>query len=91
LILGCAAMVTGAAVAVSGTIAFVGLIVPHAARLLAGPDHRRLVPCSAIGGAAFLVGADLLGRTIAAPVQLQVGVVTAFIGAPVFVALLLKV
>jgi iron complex transport system permease protein len=90
LILGCAALVTGAAVAVSGTITFVGLIVPHAIRLLAGPDHRRLVPYSAIGGAAFLVGADLVGRTIAAPVQLQVGVVTAFIGAPFFLALLLK-
>jgi ABC-type Fe3+-siderophore transport system permease subunit/ABC-type Fe3+-hydroxamate transport system substrate-binding protein len=90
LILGCAALVIGAAVAVSGTIAFVGLIVPHAIRLIAGPDHRRLVPYSAIGGAAFLVGADLVGRTIARPLQLQVGVVTAFIGAPFFLALLLK-
>ena len=82
------ALVTGAAVSVTGTIGFVGLIVPHMIRLIVGPDHRLLLPVSALGGASFLILADLIARTIARPVELQVGIVTAFIGAPYFIYLL---
>lgn len=78
-----AALITGASVAVSGTIAFVGVVVPHAIRLIAGPDHRVLLPASALGGATFLIMADLIARTVFAPVVLQVGVITALVGAPV--------
>jgi iron complex transport system permease protein len=83
-----ASLVTGAAISAAGSIGFVGLIVPHAARLLLGPDNRRLVPAAALLGAAFLVFADLVARTIASPTELPVGVVTAFCGAPLFVYLL---
>ena len=85
-----AALLTGVAVSVSGIISFVGLIVPHAVRLAVGPDHRILLPASALGGAAFLVLADLGARMLFAPVTLQVGVVTALVGAPVFLILLLQ-
>lgn len=78
-----AALITGASVAVSGTISFVGVVVPHAIRLIAGPDHRVLLPASALGGAIFLITADLIARTLFAPVVLQVGVITALVGAPV--------
>lgn len=78
-----AALITGASVAVSGTISFVGVVVPHAIRLIAGPDHRILLPASALGGAIFLIIADLIARTAFAPVVLQVGVITALVGAPV--------
>ncbi len=83
-----ASLVTGAAVSAAGSIGFVGLIVPHAARLLLGPDNRRLVPATALLGAAFLMLADLVARTVAAPSELPVGVITAFCGAPLFVYLL---
>lgn len=83
-----ASLVTGAAVSAAGSIGFVGLIVPHAARLLFGPDNRHLVPTTVVLGAAFLVLADLGARTIAAPTELPVGVVTSFCGAPLFVYLL---
>jgi iron complex transport system permease protein len=83
-----ATMVTASAVAFSGLIGFVGLIVPHAARLLVGPDHRRLLPLTALGGAGFLMLADLLARTIIAPQELPLGIVTAFAGAPFFLYLL---
>jgi iron complex transport system permease protein len=85
-----AALLTGAAVALSGAIGFVGLIVPHAARLLIGPAHRRLLPASALGGALFLVSADLLARTLDRPEEIQVGIITAFFGAPFFLYLLLR-
>jgi iron complex transport system permease protein len=75
-------------VALAGTIAFVGLIVPHIIRLLIGPDHRYLLPMSAVGGASLLLMADTLSRTIVAPVELPVGLVTAFLGAPFFISLL---
>jgi iron complex transport system permease protein len=84
------ALLTGAAVALSGAIGFVGLIVPHAARLLIGPAHRRLLPASALGGALFLVFADLLARTLDRPEEIQVGIITAFFGAPFFLYLLLR-
>ncbi|MGH7376937.1 MAG: FecCD family ABC transporter permease, partial [Candidatus Methylomirabilales bacterium] len=83
-----ASLVTGAAVSVSGSIAFVGLMVPHAARLLFGPDNRILLPASLLMGATFLMAADVAARLVAAPAELPVGVITAFCGAPFFAALL---
>ncbi len=83
-----AALAVGAAVAVSGTIAFVGLIVPHLVRLTLGPDHHRLIPAAALFGASLLLGADLCARTIVAPAELPIGIVTALIGAPFFLWLL---
>lgn len=81
-------LMTAAAVSAAGTIGFVGLIVPHAVRLFGVRSHRELVPASAVAGAAFLVLADTAGRTIVSPIELPVGVVTAFIGAPFFLWLL---
>ena len=75
---------TAAAVSVSGLIGFVGIVVPHIIRLIVGPSYRRLVPLAIIGGAAFLVGADLVSRTLMSGGELPIGVVTAFIGAPFF-------
>lgn len=83
-----AAALTGVSVALSGVIAFVGLIVPHAARLLVGNDHRRLTPVAAVLGATFMVAVDLVGRTAMPPEELPVGVVTAIIGAPAFLLLM---
>lgn len=83
------ALAVGAAVAAAGTIGFVGLVVPHVVRLCIGPDHRFLLPGSALLGAALLVGADLLARIIAAPAELPIGMVTALLGAPFFLYLLL--
>jgi iron complex transport system permease protein len=83
-----ASLTTGAAISAAGSIGFVGLIVPHAARLLLGPDNRRLVPAAGLLGAAFLMLADLLARTVAAPMELPVGVITSFCGAPLFIYLL---
>lgn len=83
-----ASLTTSAAVAVSGIIGFVGLIVPHAVRLVWGPDHRFLLPMSAISGAIFMIVADGLARGLLAPTELPVGVVTAFCGAPFFLYLL---
>ncbi|HEU5251405.1 MAG TPA: iron ABC transporter permease [Thermoanaerobaculia bacterium] len=85
-----ASLATGAAVAFAGIIGFVGLLVPHAARSVAGNDQRTLLPVSAIAGAALLVGADALSRSVFAPAELPVGAVTAAIGAPVFAWLLLR-
>lgn len=78
------ALLTGAAVSVSGTIAFVGLVVPHMTRMLFGTDHRHLLTLSVINGATLLVLCDLISRTIIAPTELPIGVITSFIGAPVF-------
>lgn len=89
LLLG-ASLGTAAAVAVSGIIGFVGLIVPHAVRLTLGPDHRVLLPASALAGASFLVLADLVARMLVSPAVLQVGTVTALAGAPVFLLLVLR-
>jgi len=83
-----AAIITGAAVAVSGVIGFVGLIIPHIIRLIVGPDHRVLLPVSAICGALFLVSADLVARIIIAPAEMPLGVITAMIGGPFFLYLL---
>jgi iron complex transport system permease protein len=83
-----ASLITAAAVSISGLIGFVGLVVPHAARLLLGPRHRLLVPASALAGAIFLILADLLARVIIAPAVLPVGIFTALVGAPFFLFLL---
>ncbi|MFF8818627.1 FecCD family ABC transporter permease [Leucobacter sp. NPDC015123] len=85
-----AALVTGAAVAVSGIISFVGLVVPHFLRLLVGASHARLLPLAALGGALFLIAADTVARTAFGAVVVQTGVVAALVGAPVFLALLLR-
>jgi iron complex transport system permease protein len=83
-----ASLGTAAAVAVSGLIGFVGLVVPHVVRRLAGGSYRTVLPVCLVGGAAFLVAADLVARTVLAPAELPIGVVTAFVGAPFFAALL---
>lgn len=83
-----ASLLTAAAVASAGVIGFVGLVVPHVARMVFGPDHRVLVPASALLGATFLVGADMLARTLMAPQEIPVGILTAFGGGPFFIYLL---
>lgn len=85
-----ASLATGAAVSIGGPIGFVGIIIPHLVRLLVGPDHRLVLPASALFGAAFLVGCDVIARTILAPVELPVGIITALIGGPFFLWLLIK-
>lgn len=87
-LLGLTTLLTAAAVAMAGTIGFVGLVIPHVMRLLIGPDHRRLIPASALVGGCFLVWSDMAARTILAPAELPVGVITAFFGAPFFLYLL---
>lgn len=84
------ALATGAAVAVSGGIGFVGIVVPHLLRQAGGPDHRRLLPQSALLGAMLLVLADLVSRQIVAPAELPIGIITALLGAPVFLWILLR-
>jgi cobalamin transport system permease protein len=88
VVVAAATLATAAAVAVSGLIGFVGIIVPHTIRLVAGPGHRLLVPLSLLGGAAFLILADLVARTVMAPAELPIGVITAFFGAPFFALVL---
>jgi iron complex transport system permease protein len=88
--LGSASLATGAAVSLAGPIGFVGIIVPHLARLIVGADHRLVLPASALFGAAFLVGCDLIARTAFAPAELPVGIVTALIGGPFFLWLLFR-
>ena len=88
VVVAAATLATAAAVAVSGLIGFVGIIVPHTVRLLAGSSHRLLVPLSLVAGAAFLILADLVARTVTAPAELPIGVVTAFVGAPFFALVL---
>ena len=80
-------LLAGAATAACGPIAFVGLTIPHIARGICGPDHRWILPWSAVLGPVLLLGADVVGRAVARPGELQVGIVTALIGAPFFVAL----
>lgn len=88
ILLVAASLVTGVAVSMSGTIGFVGLIIPHMMRMLLGSDHRLLIPASALFGASFLIVADTIARTITAPAELPVGVITAMCGAPYFIYLL---
>ena len=88
LLLVTASLITATAVSMSGTIGFIGLVVPHLMRILFGPDHRILLPVSVLSGAIFMIVADTLARTVLAPVELPVGVVTALCGAPYFLYLL---
>jgi iron complex transport system permease protein len=83
-----ASLLTAASVSVCGLIGFVGLIVPHSVRLIFGPDHRLLIPSSALVGASFLIASDTLARTLLAPIELPVGVITATFGGPFFIYLL---
>jgi iron complex transport system permease protein len=85
-----AAVLTGSAVAVSGAIGFVGLVIPHLVRLLIGSNHKHVLPLSMIIGGTFLVLTDMVARTIISPSELPIGVVTAFIGAPIFAILLVR-
>jgi iron complex transport system permease protein len=85
-----ASLATGAAIALAGPIGFIGVVVPHLVRLLVGADHRVVLPASILFGAAFLVVCDLIGRTAMAPIELPVGIVTAMIGGPFFIWLLLR-
>ncbi|TFF41024.1 iron ABC transporter permease [Pseudomonas sp. RIT623] len=87
----CTALGVGAAVAAAGLIGFIGLVVPHLVRLVAGPDHRVLLPASLLAGGTLLLFADLIARLALAPAELPIGIVTAFIGAPFFLFLLVKV
>lgn len=90
VLLGATALLTGGMVSVSGSIGFVGLVLPHAVRLLVGSQHRALLPLSALVGAIFLVWADTIARTAFDPRELPVGIVTAIVGAPVFALLLAR-
>jgi iron complex transport system permease protein len=85
-----ASLVTAVAVSVSGIIGFVGLIIPHVVRILVGPDHRILLPASIVGGALFMMWTDTLARTIISPAELPVGIITALVGAPFFIYLLMS-
>ena len=84
------ALGVGVSVALAGMVGFVGLVIPHVVRLLIGPDHRWLVPCSALAGAILLVVADSLARVVVLPAELPTGILTALLGAPFFIALLLQ-
>ncbi len=91
VLLAIAAVLTGVAIAVSGPIGFVGLLVPHLVRFLVGPDHRVLMPASALGGALFLVICDLLGRVILPPFEIRVGIITAILGSPYLLLLIVRI
>lgn len=86
----CTALGVGAAVAAAGLIGFIGLVVPHLVRLLAGPDHRMVLPASLLAGGVLMLFADLAARLLLAPAELPIGIVTAFIGAPFFLFLLIR-
>ncbi len=88
IVLVAASLITGAVVSVSGMIGFVGLIIPHGVRMIVGPDHRVLIPTSALVGGIYLIWIDSLARIIMAPVEVPVGIITAFLGAPFFIYLL---
>ncbi|WP_227395064.1 FecCD family ABC transporter permease [Jeotgalibacillus aurantiacus] len=90
VVLASGSILTGAAVAVSGTIGFVGLVVPHMVRMAAGSDHRHVLPLSILNGASLLILCDLIARTVVAPTELPIGVITALLGAPVFGLILLQ-
>lgn len=89
LLLIVASLLTGVSVSLTGAIGFVGLIVPHMIRLMIGPSHRYLIPASILGGAFFLIVADLIARLVIKPAEIQIGIITAFFGAPFFIYLIL--
>ncbi len=84
------ALVVGISVSLSGVIGFVGLVVPHLMRILLGPDHRLLLPASALFGATLLIGADIVARSVAAPAEIPIGIITAILGGPFFLWLLVR-
>ena len=84
------ALLAGTATAAAGPIGFIGLVIPHIARSITGPDYRWILPVSALAGAALLVYADIVGRLIARPAEVQVGIVLAFVGAPFFMFLIYR-
>jgi len=88
VLLGLSSVLTACCVAISGMIGFVGLIVPHFMRLLTGPDHRTLLPAAALGGGLLLAAADIVARTVAAPIEIPIGIVTSILGCPFFLFLL---
>lgn len=90
LLVACSALMTAVLVSIVGSIGFVGLVIPHAVRLLAGPRHTRLLPLSALCGALFLIAADVLSRTLIKGQVLPIGVITALVGAPVFALILIR-
>ncbi|TFD92955.1 iron ABC transporter permease [Jeotgalibacillus sp. R-1-5s-1] len=90
VVLASGSILTGAAVAVSGTIGFVGLVVPHMVRMATGSDHRHVLPLSILNGASLLIVCDLIARTVVAPTELPIGVITALLGAPVFGLILIQ-
>ena len=85
-----ASLATGAAVSLAGPVAFIGIVVPHLVRLLVGADHRLVLPGSALFGATLLIACDVVARTVVAPLELPVGIVTALVGGPVFLWLLFR-
>jgi iron complex transport system permease protein len=89
-LLALSAVVTGVAISVSGPIGFVGLLVPHLFRFIVGADHRALIPASALGGALFLVLCDLVGRALLPPFEIRVGIITAILGSPYLLALIIR-
>jgi iron complex transport system permease protein len=88
ILLGSASLITASVVSVSGSIGFIGLVVPHITRMIIGPDHRKLIPLTALFGGGFLLVADTAARTIMAPMELPVGIITALAGGPYFIHLL---
>ncbi|WP_293022486.1 iron chelate uptake ABC transporter family permease subunit, partial [Mycolicibacterium sp.] len=90
VLLATTALLTAVLVSAAGAIGFVGLVLPHAARMIVGPSHRRLLPVTAITGAIFLVWVDAAARTVFAPQELPVGVVTALVGVPIFMWILAR-
>jgi cobalamin transport system permease protein len=90
LLLVLSAIITGVAISVSGPVGFVGLLVPHLLRMLVGPDHRRLIPAAALGGGLFVVVCDLVGRSVAPPFEIRVGIITAVVGSPYLLGLILR-
>jgi iron complex transport system permease protein len=84
------AAAVGAAVAVAGMIGFVGIVVPHFVRMIAGPDHRIVLPASALLGAVLVIATDIIARVIVAPAELPIGIILAIVGAPVFLHLVVR-
>jgi iron complex transport system permease protein len=87
IMLASATLITAAAVSISGIIGFIGLIIPHIARILVGPDHRILIPSSALAGAIVVIVCDTIARTVMSPAELPVGIITSLIGCPFFIYL----
>ena len=90
LLLALCAVITGIAISISGPIGFIGLLIPHLLRLLVGPDHRTLIPAAALGGALFLVTCDLVGRSVVPPLEIRAGIITAVIGSPYLLSLIIR-